>query len=167
MTQTLDDTTNSVEYVAADEPFVSLDAADALVLADSYTPRDIALDPIYASKFGAYRNPTTQQKLYPDLRYSIARVLLEGGADVVYAEQAELLTADGRPEVLGFEVEDEAGNVHPAAATILGNRVRVAAPFVETPVRVRYAFRDAPEVNLANTARLPAEPFCWPTLDEP
>lgn len=70
MTQTLDDTTNSVEYVATDEPFVSLDAADALVLADSYTPRDIALDPIYASKFGAYRNPTTQQKLYPDLRYS-------------------------------------------------------------------------------------------------
>src|SRR5690349_2325580 len=36
MDQTLDDTTNSVEYVAADEPFVSLDAADALVLADSY-----------------------------------------------------------------------------------------------------------------------------------
>lgn len=70
MDQTLDDTTNSVEYVSTDEPFVSLDAADALVLADSYSPRDIALDPIYAAKFGSYRNPTTQQKLYPDLRYA-------------------------------------------------------------------------------------------------
>jgi len=66
----LEDTTNSVEYVSTDEPFVSLDAADALVLADGYSPRDIALDPVYAAKFGAYRNPTTQQKLYPDLRYS-------------------------------------------------------------------------------------------------
>lgn len=38
----LTDTTNLVEYVAADKPYVSLDAADGLVLADGFVPRDIA-----------------------------------------------------------------------------------------------------------------------------
>jgi len=64
----LTDTTNLVEYVAADKPYVSLDAADALVLADGFNPRDIALDPTYAAKFSALRNATTEQKLYPDFR---------------------------------------------------------------------------------------------------
>ena len=72
MTQTLTSTTNSVEYDSTDEPFVSLDAADALVLAAGYLPSDVALDPVYAAKYGAYRNPTTQQKLYPDLRFTTA-----------------------------------------------------------------------------------------------
>lgn len=62
------DTTNSVEYVAADKPYVSLDAADQLVLAAGYVPRDIALDPTYAAKFSALRATTTEQKLYPDFR---------------------------------------------------------------------------------------------------
>ena len=53
MTQKLTATTNSVEYVAGNKPYVSLDAADALVLADGYVPRDIALAPSYAAKFSA------------------------------------------------------------------------------------------------------------------
>jgi hypothetical protein len=63
----LTDTTNLVEYVAADKPYVSLDAADALVLADGFLPRDIALSTAYASKFGAIRGTTSEQKLYPNL----------------------------------------------------------------------------------------------------
>ena len=62
----LTDTTNLVEYVAADKPYVSLDAADALVLADGHIPRDIALDPAYAAKFSALRGTTTEAKLYPN-----------------------------------------------------------------------------------------------------
>ena len=62
----LTDTTNLVEYVAADRPYVSLDAADALVLADGYIPRDIALDPAYAAKFSALRGTTSEAKLYPN-----------------------------------------------------------------------------------------------------
>jgi hypothetical protein len=62
----LTDTTNLVEYVAADKPYVSLDAADALVLADNYIPRDIALAPTYASKFSALRGTNSEQKLYPN-----------------------------------------------------------------------------------------------------
>ncbi|HZL05140.1 MAG TPA: phage major capsid protein [Coriobacteriia bacterium] len=62
----LTDTTNLVEYAAADKPYVSLDAADALVLADGYIPRDIALDPAYAALFSALRGTTSEQKIYPN-----------------------------------------------------------------------------------------------------
>src|SRR5450756_142844 len=62
----LTDTANLVEYAAADKPYVSLDAADALILADGFIPRDIALDPTYASKFSALRGTNSEQKLYPN-----------------------------------------------------------------------------------------------------
>ena len=61
----LTDTTNLVEYLATDKPYVSLDAADAMVLANGYVPRDIALAPGYASKFSALRGTNSEQKLYP------------------------------------------------------------------------------------------------------
>jgi len=64
----LTDTTNLVEYVAANKPYVSLDAADALVLADGYVPRDIAMSPAYASLFSALRGVNSEQKLYPNFR---------------------------------------------------------------------------------------------------
>lgn len=64
----LTDTTNLVEYAAADKPYVSLDAADALVLADGYLPRDIALAPTYASKFSSLRGTNSEQKLYPNFK---------------------------------------------------------------------------------------------------
>jgi hypothetical protein len=64
----LTDTTNLVEYVAANKPYVSLDAADALILADGYMPRDIALAPAYASLFSGLRGTNSEQKLYPDFR---------------------------------------------------------------------------------------------------
>lgn len=62
----LTDTTNLVEYAAADKPYVSLDAADALVLADGFLPRDIALAPTFAAKFSALRGTNSEQKLYPN-----------------------------------------------------------------------------------------------------
>jgi hypothetical protein len=74
----LTDTTNLVEYAAADKPYVSLDAADALVLADGYVPRDIALDPTYASKFSALRGTTSEQKLYPNFRLGLETSELDG-----------------------------------------------------------------------------------------
>lgn len=74
----LTDTTNLVEYVAADKPFVSLDAADALVLADGYVPSGIALDPTYASKFSALRGTTSEQKLYPNFQLGVETSELDG-----------------------------------------------------------------------------------------
>jgi hypothetical protein len=74
----LTDTTNLVEYVAADKPYVSLDAADGLVLADGFVPRDIALDPTYAAKFSALRGTSSEQKLYPNFRLGIETSELDG-----------------------------------------------------------------------------------------
>ena len=74
----LTDTTNLVEYVAADKPYVSLDAADGLVLADGYVPRDIALDPTYAAKFSALRGTNSEQKLYPNFRLGTEVSELDG-----------------------------------------------------------------------------------------
>lgn len=74
----LTDTTNLVEYVAADKPYVSLDAADALVLADGFIPRDIALAPAYAAKFSALRGTNSEQKLYPNFRLGTEVSELDG-----------------------------------------------------------------------------------------
>ncbi len=59
----------------------------------------------------------------------------------------------------GFEI---AGNDHhfvPATAQIDGNSVVVSNPQVETPKFVRYGWKNAPAVNLYNSAGLPASPF--------
>ncbi|HKY59204.1 MAG TPA: hypothetical protein VJL80_14300 [Aeromicrobium sp.] len=102
MDQTLNDTTNSVEYVATDKPFVSLDAADALVLADSYIPSDLALDPAYAAKFSAYRNPTTEAKLYPDFRLSTEVSDLENHRASVSRTVGAVGVAAVDTDILGF-----------------------------------------------------------------
>lgn len=74
----LTDTTNLVEYASADKPYVSLDAADALVLADGFVPRDIAASPAYAAKFSALRGTNSEQKLYPNFSLTTAVSELDG-----------------------------------------------------------------------------------------
>lgn len=74
----LTDTTNLVEYAAADKPYVSLDAADNLVLADGFVPRDVALDPTYAAKFSSIRGVNSEQKLYPNFRLGLETSELDG-----------------------------------------------------------------------------------------
>lgn len=102
MDQTLTNTTNSVEYVATDAPYVSLDAADQLVLADQFIPSDVALDPAYAAKFAGYRNPTTEQKLYPDFRLSTAVSDLENHRASVSRTVGAAGVAATATNVLGF-----------------------------------------------------------------
>lgn len=96
------DTTNLVEYVAADKPYVSLDAADNLILADGFVPRDIALDPTYAAKFSALRGTTSEQKLYPNFRLGIETSELDGHRASVSntVRGSGVLAADTK--VLGF-----------------------------------------------------------------
>lgn len=73
MTQVLSATTNSVEIAAA-APYTYVDAADALVLADGFVPKDIAIDSTWASTFGSLRGTTSEQKLYPDFSYATSPV---------------------------------------------------------------------------------------------
>lgn len=63
----LEDTTNSVEIAAA-AAYTYLDAADALVLADGFVPRDIAIDPTWAAAFSTLRGTNSEAKLYPNFR---------------------------------------------------------------------------------------------------
>lgn len=98
----LTDTTNLVEYDSTDKPYVSLDAADALVLADGYIPRDVALAPAYAAKFSALRGTNSEQKLYPNFRLGTEVSELDGHrasvSDTVSA--TSVLAVDTK--VLGF-----------------------------------------------------------------
>lgn len=73
----------------------------------------------------------------------------------------------GRPEeitggeVEWFELADDNGNWHPAAARIHGNVVRVKSAGIKRPVAVRYACQVQPQgKNLYNRAGFPASPFC-------
>jgi hypothetical protein len=118
MTGGLKNTTNSVEYVATDKPYVSLDAADALVLAAGYIPRDIALDPIYASKFSALRATTTEQKIYPDFKLTSEISNLDGhrasvsrsvGAGGVIAVDTKTRAFVGDFSTIGWGVQRQLG----------------------------------------------------------
>lgn len=114
----LTDTTNLVEYVAADKPYVSLDAADALVLADGYNPRDVALDPAYAAKFSALRGTNSEQKLYPNLRFGTEVSELDGhrasvsntvGASAVLAVDTKVLGFVGDFSAIRWGVQKSIG----------------------------------------------------------
>lgn len=102
MTQKLAATTNSVEYVATDKPYASMDAADALVLADSYVPRDIALAPGYASKFSALRGTNSEQKLYPNFRLGTEVSELDGHRASVSRTVDATGVAAAATNILGF-----------------------------------------------------------------
>lgn len=69
MTESLSDTSNTV--AASSTPYDDVDDADALVLADSYVPRDIALDPSFAASFVTLRT-SEGVKLYPDISLATA-----------------------------------------------------------------------------------------------
>jgi len=67
----------------------------------------------------------------------------------------------GPVAVLGFELAGTDRIFHPADARIEadGQSVLVIAAAVPAPVAVRYAWRNAPDATLNNTAGLPAIPF--------
>lgn len=58
-----------------------------------------------------------------------------------------------------FEVAGADRVFYPATAKIAGDTVVLQSPQVPKPVAVRYAWSNAPEVNLYNGSGLPAEPF--------
>lgn len=114
----LTDTTNLVEYAATDKPYVSLDAADALVLADGFIPRDIALDPAYAAKFSALRGTNSEQKLYPNFRLGTEVSELDGhrasvsntvGAKTVIAVDTKVLGFVGNFDAIRWGVQRQIG----------------------------------------------------------
>lgn len=89
----------------------------------------------------------------------LERVSIEGSqARVRFASAAGLRTADGRAP-RGFTLAGPDGRHVEAQAMIEGGDVILSSPEVGRPCAVRYAFSDAPDVNLQNGAGLPAAPF--------
>ncbi len=77
----------------------------------------------------------------------------------VWFDHAEgLMTKEGTaPE--GFEIAGSDRKYHAASAKLDGNNVVVSCPEVAEPQFVRYGWKDVPQVNLYNSAGLPASPF--------
>ena len=65
----------------------------------------------------------------------------------------------------GFQIAGADNVLYAANATISGNTVIVSSPNVAVPVKVWYAFTNAPEVNLTNSEGLPTCPFRTETWD--
>jgi sialate O-acetylesterase len=115
----------------------------------------LALNDTYGLTQGAVRGPV------PTLVQAA-----KGEIRVTYGAQAALATSDGGAEIFGFEVEAADGTRHEAPARLMHNQVDVHVPFTGEARALLYAFRDAPVVNLVNSAGLPAEPFRWPLSAE-
>jgi sialate O-acetylesterase len=62
-------------------------------------------------------------------------------------------------ELKGFAIAGSDRKWVWAQARIVGDKVVVSCPAVESPVAVRYAWADNPDCNLTNGAGLPASPF--------
>jgi sialate O-acetylesterase len=62
-------------------------------------------------------------------------------------------------ELTGFKIAGADKKFLPATATITGKQVIVFSPEVAAPVAVSYGWAPVPEVNLYNSAGLPATPF--------
>lgn len=69
-----------------------------------------------------------------------------------------LRTRDGQA-AKGFTLQGADGAWHPATATITGSAIVVSCDAVPAPKAVRYAWASNPQVNLCNSADLPAVPF--------
>lgn len=117
MTQKLAGATNSVEVDDAAAPYLSIDAADALVLASGNLPSDIAIDPTFAVKFATLRDKDGR-KMYPDVSYQTAASTLEnhrssvsktvGGKSVV-AVDSDILGVVGDFSAIRWGIQKSVG----------------------------------------------------------
>jgi sialate O-acetylesterase len=86
------------------------------------------------------------------------KIQREGAALRVTFTHAQGLTSSGQP-VAGFVVAGSNQKFRPAEVRIDDETVIVSAATVTEPVAVRYAWSNAPEVRLKNSAGLPTSPF--------
>lgn len=84
---------------------------------------------------------------------------VKGNQIVVHFDHADgLKTTDGKAPT-GFWLADDSKNWFPANAQISDRTVVLSSDEIKNPLYVRYAFVGKPNVNLVNTADLPAYPF--------
>jgi len=91
----------------------------------------------------------------------MASIAFDGDqAIITYNEVGEGLKTKEGELVKGFVVKDESGNFFSAEARITGkNQITVSSKQVKNIKAIRYGWADNPDVNLYNSAQLPAVPF--------
>jgi sialate O-acetylesterase len=77
---------------------------------------------------------------------------------ITFTNASGLKTLDGEP-AKAFWLADRKEHWVPAKAEIKGNQVILTAEGMSKPIACRYAYSAKPEVNLVNSAGLPAYPF--------
>ncbi|TLM75237.1 sialate O-acetylesterase [Microbulbifer harenosus] len=85
-------------------------------------------------------------------------------AIIKFAHIGDGLQVSEGDNVKGFVLADSAGKYHRAEAKISGDTVIVWNDDVKKPTALKYAWADYPEVNLYNSASLPALPFAIDAL---
>lgn len=117
MTQRLVNTTNSVEYDAAQAPYVATDAAIAAIMAAGGVPSGIALDPKLAATISGART-TEGVKLYPDFSFANASSTFEAlnaatsrtvGAESVASVASNLLSVVGDYSAVRWGIQKSLG----------------------------------------------------------
>jgi len=79
---------------------------------------------------------------------------------LTFSEIGDGLKLTGGEDVFGFILEDAEGQFELASGSITGvDQVILIIPEGITPVGIRYAWADNPEVNLINSINLPTVPF--------
>jgi sialate O-acetylesterase len=79
---------------------------------------------------------------------------------LTFSEIGDGLKLTGGEDVFGFILEDAEGQFELASGSITGvDQVTLIIPEGITPVGIRYAWADNPEVNLINSINLPTVPF--------
>lgn len=76
-----------------------------------------------------------------------------------FEHTADGLTTKNNEALKGFTIAGADKQFKPATAIIQGNKVIVSREGLEQPFAVRYGWANVPDVNLYNTAGLPASPF--------
>ncbi|MEO6742071.1 MAG: sialate O-acetylesterase [Chthoniobacteraceae bacterium] len=82
----------------------------------------------------------------------------EGKVRLNLSNAQGLKTTDGAP-IKGFALAGEDKNFHWAKAEVEHDHIIVSCAEVPNPVAIRYGWADNPNLNLVNSAGLPASPF--------
>jgi sialate O-acetylesterase len=115
---------------------------------------------VYGEKMDAISPTFASMQIEPAGEARVRFSHAEGGLMLRTApEERTEPTATAPAEVLGFAMAGEDHKFVRASATIDGDSVVVSSAEVKSPVAVRYAWEDNPQVDLYNSAGLPVAPF--------
>jgi sialate O-acetylesterase len=107
----------------------------------------IALKEVYSKNLGIINGPNVSK-----IKYSANNALIK------FDNTGTSLNVKGNT-INGFELSEDGINFYPAEAVLNGSKVSVSCNRLLKVTAVRYCFKNNQEVNLFNSAGLPALPF--------